>query len=101
MCISDYMQTTFFYLGRYLKKLADDYNYNVSNLIYKIIYTISSTWEGGTHITYRSDRDVRTRLQRPFGDRLKFKRVAFSEDKKSKGSVGEDYKKEGLLVKPS
>ena len=24
MCISDYMQTTFFYLGRFLKKLADD-----------------------------------------------------------------------------
>ena len=24
MCISDYMQTTFFYLGRFIKKLADD-----------------------------------------------------------------------------
>ena len=24
MCISDYIQTTFFYLGKFLKKLADD-----------------------------------------------------------------------------
>ena len=24
MCISDYMQATFFYLGKFLKKLADD-----------------------------------------------------------------------------
>ena len=24
MCISDYMQTTSFYLGKFLKKLADD-----------------------------------------------------------------------------
>ena len=24
MCVFDYIQTTFFYLGRFLKKLADD-----------------------------------------------------------------------------
>ena len=30
MCISDYMQTTFFYLGRFLKKLADDQCFLIS-----------------------------------------------------------------------
>ncbi len=38
MCISDYTQTTFFYLGRFLKKWADDH----CSSILKAVSTISS-----------------------------------------------------------
>ncbi len=39
MCNSDYVQTTFFYLGRFLKKLADDQCSSITKFsIYHIKY---------------------------------------------------------------
>ncbi len=44
MCFSDCKQTTFFHLGRFLKKLADDQCFNVIYTIYHIkhmsLYTL-------------------------------------------------------------
>ena len=41
MRISDYMQTTLFYLGRFMKKLADDqWSYRTKGSIYYIKHNI-------------------------------------------------------------
>ena len=42
MCISDYIQTKFFYLGRFPKKLADD---QCSSITKKAVSTISNIRE--------------------------------------------------------
>ena len=53
MCILDYIQNTFFYLGRFLKKLADDqYSSIIKDSIYhiKLIsiqpFTMAVDWHG-------------------------------------------------------
>ncbi len=47
MCISHYMQTTFFYLGRFLKKIADDQSFSISKgSIYHIKHVHTAFYYG-------------------------------------------------------
>ncbi len=53
MCISDYTQTTFFYLERFLKKLADDQFSSITKgIIYHIKHYVHATCYHGNGLTW-------------------------------------------------